>query len=96
MTAFCGDVPHQIPPLEMSEVSDSLQYGGVIESDNLICGGHGGVLWAPFCAEVSIKIMPIKIIVLTEYNPSGSRPNFFGRQHLTFDKGGKNVVLSEG
>ena len=28
-------------------------------------------------------------MVLTEYNPSGSRPNFFGRQHLTFDKGGK-------
>jgi len=25
----------------------------------------------------------------TESNPSGSRPNFFGRQHLTFDKGGK-------
>ena len=25
-------------------------------------------------------------------NPSGSRPNFFGRQHLTFDKGGKNMV----
>ena len=22
-------------------------------------------------------------------NPSGRRPNFFGRQHLTFDKGGK-------
>ena len=22
-------------------------------------------------------------------NPSGSRPNFLGRQHLTFDKGGK-------
>jgi len=22
-------------------------------------------------------------------NPSGSRQNFFGRQHLTFDKGGK-------
>ena len=22
-------------------------------------------------------------------NPFGSRPNFFGRQHLTFDKGGK-------
>ena len=29
-------------------------------------------------------------------NPSGSRPNFFRRQHLTFDKGGKNVVLSVG
>ena len=24
-------------------------------------------------------------------NPSGSRPNFFGRQHLTFDKGGKCI-----
>ena len=24
-------------------------------------------------------------------NPSGSRPNFFRRQHLTFDKGGKGV-----
>ena len=35
-------------------------------------------------------------MVLTEYNPSGSRPNFFGRQHLTFDKGGIDVVLSEG
>ena len=22
-------------------------------------------------------------------NPSGSRPNYLGRQHLTFDKGGK-------
>ena len=22
-------------------------------------------------------------------NPSGRRPNFIGRQHLTFDKGGK-------
>ena len=29
-------------------------------------------------------------------NPSGSRQNFFGRQHLTFDKGGVDVVLSEG
>ena len=29
-------------------------------------------------------------------NPSGSRPNYFGRQHLTFDKGGKDMVLSEG
>ena len=29
-------------------------------------------------------------------NPSGSRPNSFGRQHLTFDKGGKDIVLFEG
>ena len=29
-------------------------------------------------------------------NPSGSRPNFFGRQHLTFDKGGEDIVRSEG
>ena len=36
-----------------------------------------------------LQIPPIKIIVLAECNPSGSRPNFFGRQHLTFDKGGK-------
>ena len=28
-------------------------------------------------------------MVRMESNPSGSRPNFFGRQHLTFDKGGK-------
>ena len=26
-------------------------------------------------------------MVRMESNPSGSRPNFFGRQHLTFDKG---------
>ena len=29
-------------------------------------------------------------------NPSGSRPNFFGRQHLTFDKGGKDIVRGKG
>ena len=28
-------------------------------------------------------------------NPSGSRPNSFGRQHLTIDKGGKDIVLFE-
>ena len=42
-----------------------------------------------FCGNVPLQIPPIKIIVLAECNPSGSRPNFFGRQHLTFDKGGK-------
>ncbi len=30
-------------------------------------------------------------MVRMESNPSGSRPNFFVRQHLTFDKGGKGV-----
>ena len=35
-------------------------------------------------------------MVRTESNPSGSRPNFFGRQHLTFDKGGKDMVRGEG
>ena len=29
-------------------------------------------------------------------NPSGSRPNFFGRQHLTFDKGGKGDGTKQG
>ena len=35
-------------------------------------------------------------MVRMESNPSGSRPNFFGRQHLTFDKGGKDIVVFEG
>ena len=35
-------------------------------------------------------------MVRMESNPSGSRPNFFGRQHLTFDKGGKNIVHGKG
>ena len=29
-------------------------------------------------------------------NPSGSRPNFFGRQHLTFNKGGKGDGAKQG
>ena len=29
-------------------------------------------------------------------NPSGSRPNSFGRQHLTFDKGGKRDGAKQG
>ena len=29
-------------------------------------------------------------------SPSGSRPNFCGRQHLAFDKGDKGVVRSKG
>ena len=29
-------------------------------------------------------------------NPSGSRPNSFGRQHLTFDKGGKHDGAGQG
>ena len=35
-------------------------------------------------------------MVRMESNPSGSRPNFFGRQHLTFDKGAKNIVHGKG
>ena len=29
-------------------------------------------------------------------NPSGSRPNFFGRQHLTFDKRGECGSAEQG
>ncbi|MBE5716758.1 MAG: hypothetical protein EGR74_10805 [Ruminiclostridium sp.] len=29
----------------------------------------------------------ISLMVQMGSNPSGSRPNFFGRQHLAFDKG---------
>ena len=34
-------------------------------------------------------VRKISLMVRIGSNPSGSRPNFFGRQHLTFDKGGK-------
>ena len=34
-------------------------------------------------------VVKAAIFGATGGNPSGSRPNFFGRQHLTFDKGGK-------
>ena len=66
-----GCEPLQVPPLERFEISGRWRNGGVIESDNLICGGHSEVLWALFCGDVPIKIMPIKIIVLAECrNPS--------------------------
>ena len=32
-------------------------------------------------------IVGMAVFGATGGNPSGSRPNFFGRQHLTFDKG---------
>ena len=32
-------------------------------------------------------IVGMAVFSATGGNPSGSRPNFFGRQHLTFDKG---------
>jgi len=32
-------------------------------------------------------VWKISLMVRMGNNPSGSRPNFFGRQHLTFDKG---------
>ena len=32
-------------------------------------------------------VRKISLMVRMGNNPSGSRPNFFGRQHLTFDKG---------
>ena len=34
-------------------------------------------------------IVGMAVFGATGGNPSGSRPNFFGRQHLTFNKGGK-------
>ena len=37
------------------------------------------------------KVVGVTTFGATGGNPSGSRPNFFGRQHLTFDKGGKCV-----
>ena len=40
-----GGSPLTIPPLERFGVGDSLQNGGVIESGNLMCGGHSEVRW---------------------------------------------------
>ena len=45
VNSACGNVPLQVPPLERFEISGRWRNGGVIESDNLICGGHGEVLW---------------------------------------------------
>ena len=41
-------------------------------------------------------VRKISLMVRIGSNPSGSRPNFFGRQHLTFDKGGKDVGVRRG
>ena len=41
-------------------------------------------------------VWKISLMVRMGNNPSGSRPNFFGRQHLTFDKGGKGVGAKQG
>ena len=46
----------------------------------------------PLTREASLVlgiVRKISLMVRMGSNPSGSRPNFFGRQHLTFDKGGK-------
>ena len=41
-------------------------------------------------------VRKISLMVRIGSNPSGSRPNFFGRQHLTFNKGGKDMVWGKG
>ena len=41
-------------------------------------------------------VVGMAVFGATGGNPSGSRPNFFGRQHLTFDKGGKGVGVRRG
>ena len=42
------------------------------------------------------KVVGVTTFGATGGNPSGSRPNFFGRQHLTFDKGGKGDGAKQG
>jgi len=54
----------------MSGVGLGWRNGGVTQSNKLNMDGHGGCCDRFFCGEVPIKIMPIKIIVLAEYNPS--------------------------
>ena len=38
---------------------------------------------------MNVGVRKISLMVRIGSNPSGSRPNSFGRQHLTFDKVGK-------
>ena len=51
---------------------------------------HMARMWceARVCCPFTM-VVGMAVFGATESNPSGSRPNFFGRQHLTFDKGGK-------
>ena len=60
----------------MSENSSPLT-----RDERMWCGARDG------CTFEMIEGMAV--FGATGGNPSGSRPNFFGRQHLTFDKGGK-------
>ena len=58
----------------MSENSSPLT-----RDERMWCGARDG------CTFEMIEGMAV--FGATGGNPSGSRPNFFGRQHLTFDKG---------
>ena len=54
-----------------------------------------GLVWRKaWCAFK--RVVGMAVFGATGGNPFGSRPNFFGRQHLTFDKGGKDIVLFVG
>jgi len=45
-----------------------------------------GLVWRKaWCAFK--RVVGMAVFGATGGNPFGSRPNFFGRQHLTFDKG---------
>ena len=72
--------------------------GGIVRVWKGWCGARVGVAIPPVVARIfsGDSTSPLtrggKNVVRSEgeaSNPSGSRPNFFGRQHLTFDKGGK-------
>ncbi len=51
--------------------------------ERMWCGARDGCTFE--------MIVGMAVFGATGGNPSGSRPNFFGRQHLTFDKGGKCI-----
>ena len=50
-----------------------------------VLGATGGASSSPTKRERDSAVL--EGLVRIGSNPSGSRPNFFGRQHLTFDKG---------
>ena len=62
----------------MSDITSPLK-----RDERMWCGARDGCIFE--------MIVGMAVFGATGGNPSGSRPNFFGRQHLTFDKGGKGV-----
>ena len=67
-----------------SKASDSCSFAKISGNNKDWCNGRSKL--APLRKARGI-VRKISLMVRIGSNPYGSRPNFFGRQHLTFDKG---------